>query len=221
MRNNMRLLKTVQVPALILAVTVTAVQPARADGPLGLYVGGAISRGEVAANLLVLPENSPVPFDRGHAAYSAVLGIRPTRYLGAEIGYTDFGRVSQNFYNDAISGSASLKAEKAFAVFYLPVSTVDFYGKLGVARLHTSASATENVEILQAPSSACPSFGCPIPAFYERQTSTNFTTGAGAQFKVASWGPLGSLAVRIEYERFNFAGANPYLVSAGAIWTFL
>jgi hypothetical protein len=29
------------------------------------------------------------------------------------------------------------------------------------------------------------------------------------------------LAMRIEYERFTFAGANPYLVSVGANWTFL
>ena len=45
--------------------------------------------------------------------------------------------------------------------------------------------------------------------------------GAGLQFKLASWGRRDSLAMRIEYERFTFAGANPYLVSVGANWTFL
>jgi hypothetical protein len=211
------LLSAVRAPALILAFAMTAAHPAYADGPLGLYVGGAIARGQVEASLPVLPYNAPVPFDRSHTAYSAVLGIRPIRYVGAEIGYTDFGRISQNFYNDAISGSASLKADTAFAVFYLPVSAVDFYAKLGVARLQSSASATENVE-----DNVCIAGG-PCGGTFTHiysQTSTNFASGVGAQFKVASWGPLGSLAVRIEYERFNFAGENPNLVCAGATWTF-
>jgi hypothetical protein len=38
--------------------------------------------------------------------------------------------------------------------------------------------------------------------------------GGGAQYKFGSW------AVRAEYERFNAAGGNPSLLSAGVTWAF-
>ena len=59
----------------------------------------------------------------------------------------------------------------------------------------------------------------PIQYRYD-QTSTNLACGAGMQVKVASSRRLGSLAVRIEYERFTFAGENPFLASLGVNWTF-
>jgi hypothetical protein len=33
-------------------------------------------------------------------------------------------------------------------------------------------------------------------------------------------GPLGSLAVHLEYERFNLGGENPRQADLGLIWTF-
>jgi hypothetical protein len=46
------------------------------------------------------------------------------------------------------------------------------------------------------------------------ETNTVGASGVGAQYKFGSWG------VRAEYERFNAAGRNPGLLSAGITWTF-
>jgi hypothetical protein len=212
----------------ILLLAASGTSPAHADEPLGAYVGVAVGRGVVKADLPVLPLNPPVAFDESRTAFSAVLGIRPLRHLGAEIGYVDFGRNSETFYNDGVHGTLSLKADTAFAVLYLPLSSVDFYGKVGLARLQSSASAMENYQLAAnvAAVPACISQPCPVTAskpnqYMYDQTSTNFAVGAGMQVKVASWGSLGSLAVRFEYERFNFAGENPFFASLGANWTFL
>lgn len=205
---------------LVLALSV--ISPAHADGPLGLYVGGTVGRGQEEANLAVIPYNNRLPFDIGHTAFGAVLGVRPMLHVGAEIGYIDFGQHAESLYNNAISGNLSLKADTAFAVFYLPLSDMELYGKVGVARLQSSANATENVSVAVCPpDSPCPS-NATSPSVYARdQTGTNIAAGAGLQFKLASWGRRDSLAMRIEYERFTFAGANPYFVSVGANWTFL
>jgi hypothetical protein len=62
-------------------------------------------------------------------------------------------------------------------------------------------------------------FNCPtcllIVAFPPlRRTNTSWAGGAGVQYKLRAFG------VRGEYERFNAAGGNPYLLSLGATWTF-
>jgi Outer membrane protein beta-barrel domain len=212
---------------LICTLAVGTISPAQADEPLGAYVGAAVGRGIVKADLPVLPLISVADFNESRTAFSAVLGIRPMRYLGAEIGYVDFGRNSESFDYDAMSTNISLKADTAFAVLYLPVSAVDFYGKVGAARLQSSVSAIANYVVFTsgALAPACFTQPCSVSAikltqYTSDQTSTNFAFGAGLQVKAASWGRLGSLAVRFEYERFNFAGENPFFASLGVNWTF-
>jgi hypothetical protein len=134
-----------------LVLALSAISPAHADGPLGLYVGATVGRGQEEANLAVIPYNNRLPFDVGHTAFGAVLGVRPMLHVGAEIGYIDFGQHADSLYNNAISGNLSLKADTAFAVFYLPLSDMELYGKVGVARLQSSANATENVSVAVCP----------------------------------------------------------------------
>lgn len=212
----------------MVALAVSGISAAHADAPLGAYVGVAVGRGVVKADVPVLPGNQPVGFDASRTAFSAVLGIRPLRYVGAEIGYLDFGHNSESFGNDAVSGNISLKADTAFAVLYLPLPpAVDLYGKVGLARLQSRTDAVENVFVTTAGPACRVGFPCqPLqpgygPEFRLDQTSTNLAVGAGMQVKVASWSRLGSLAVRFEYERCNFAGENPFFASLGVDWTFL
>lgn len=210
----------------IVALALSGISRAHADAPLGAYVGVAVGRGVVKADVPVLPGNQPLRFDESRTAFSAVLGIRPLRYVGAEIGYLDFGHNSESFGNDAVSADISLKADTAFAVLYLPLPpSVDLYGKVGLARLQSSAGAVENVFVASAGPACSVNFPClPLQPGYAHesrldQTSTNLAVGAGMQVKVASWSRLGSLAVRFEYERFNFSGENPFFASLGVDWT--
>lgn len=204
-----------------LALAVAAIQPTYADGPLGLYVGGTLGRGEVAANTQTLPAFiSAGEFKESNATLGAVLGIRPIRYLGAEIGYVDFGRPYGNVggYRDHVS----MQAETAFGVLYLPVPVVDLYGKFGAARMHADAN---NITYFP-PGHTCPAFepdctviGAENVSTFTSRTSTNLAFGAGAQYKFASLHALGSLAMRAEYDRFEFGGQNPSQVALGLIWT--
>jgi hypothetical protein len=59
-----------------------------------------------------------------------------------------------------------------------------------------------------------PGAPCGTARFQLNRTNTSGAGGVGAQYKFGSW------AVRAEYERFNAAGGNPSLLSAGITRTF-
>src|ERR1700733_5246578 len=61
---------------------------------------------------------------------------------------------------------------------------------------------------------ACDIQNCRL-SFQLNRTNTSGAGGVGAQYRFDKW------AVRAEYERFNAAGGNPSLWSAGITWTFL
>jgi opacity protein-like surface antigen len=170
---------------------------ARAADPLGLYLGGAFGQARVDASLPNADQ-----FREDHSAFKIMAGLRPIPMLGAELEYVDFGHPGR--FNGIGGSDVSMKGAAAFGMFYLPVPLVDIYAKGGLARLQSTANVNP-----------CPMCLNPVAAFPPRRsTNTSWTGGAGVQFK------LGSVAVRGEYERFNAAGGNPYLVSLGATWTF-
>src|ERR1700677_4479825 len=81
----------------------------------------------------------------------------------------------------------------------LPVPFLDVYGRLGVARLHTTTT-----EVGPAPY-LCPAIegnSCLAPVSDISDWSTNLAYGAGVQ------GKIGSLAIRAEYERISSTGGN-------------
>jgi hypothetical protein len=86
----------------------------------------------------------------------------------------------------------------------LPV--VDIYLKAGVARLEST------LRFSYCGPCAC-NFCLNSPEL--EHTNTSGAGGVGAQYRFGSW------AIRAEYERFNAAGGNPSLLSAGITWTFL
>ena len=204
-RVSVRLKSSIKIHADILlpvfATLVLLAQPngnAVAEDLLGLYVGGAIGQSRVEAT-------SP-QFNENHTAFKVMVGLRPISLLGAELAYIDLGHPSGRLGLQP-NGDVSMKGAAAFGVLHLPVPLIDIFLKAGVVRLQSALHSTF----------VCPPEYplCPRPSVYDLdRTDTGFAAGAGAQYKIGAW------AVRAEYERFNAAGGNPSLLSAGITWSF-
>jgi opacity protein-like surface antigen len=185
-----------------------------ADDLLGFYVGAGIGESHVRTSKDILGDTDyDYDFDEHHSAWKLTAGIRPISPLGVELEYIDFGNPSTG---NAISGAGGLsqvdaKSLALFGLGYLPlpVPFLDVYAKLGIARLHTTASEV-------APLPFCPAGGGPcLPASSNiSDSSTNLAYGAGVQ------GKIGSLAIRAEYERISASGGSPDIFSLGVTWTF-
>jgi hypothetical protein len=202
------------IPLLIFAAFALLAQPggeAVADDSLGLYIGGAIGQSRVveAAQTACICDLDPgaiitEKFDKTHLAFQGELGARPISLLGAEIDYINFGKPSGEA--NTFPESASIKGVSAFGVLYLPVPVVDIYLKAGIARLQSALKF-----------SYCGPCACDfcLNTIQLERTNTSGAGGVGAQYRFGSW------ALRVEYERFNAAGGNPSLLSAGITWIFL
>jgi hypothetical protein len=181
-----------------------------ADDLLGMYVGGAVGRSQVAAEASypTIANPNPSEFKENHSAFKVMVGVRPISLIGAEVDYIDFGHPRGNIFS--YPADASLKGAAAFGILYLPVPIIDLYLKAGAARLQSTLrgfyAEGDNICVPGAP--------CGTAAFQLNRTNTSGAGGVGAQYKFGAW------AVRAEYERFNAAGGNPSLLSAGITWTF-
>ncbi|HEY6483537.1 MAG TPA: outer membrane beta-barrel protein [Steroidobacteraceae bacterium] len=175
--------------------------------PLGVYIGGAFGRSNVRVDNT--ETRDLFSFNESHAAWKALVGIRPIAPLGAELEYIDFGHPARSL--GGISEDARARAAGLFAVAYLPIPLVDVYGKAGIARLQTIAKGT--LQTLQPTGQVCSnsSLSC---IFDTDHTDTRFAYGAGVQVKVLRVG------VRAEYERISAPGGDPSLLSLGLTWTF-
>lgn len=188
------------------------VTAAQADDLLGLYVGASFGQAHIRARQGEIDTLSPGTVDMTHSAFKGMLGIRVLSFLGAEVAYMDFGKVSSAPGQTAepiVAEQVSQKGEAAFALLYLPVPVIDVYVKAGLSRIKTDFNAT-----LSPPVGAgtCainfPNCGAPYSVSHHF-TDTGFAYGAGLQWKLGQW------AVRGEYERFDAAGSNPSLLSIG------
>ena len=124
----------------------------------------------------------------------AIVGFRPLDSFAIEANYVDMGetRVPISFSPSTLSIDS--EAFSVSAVGLLPLPLVDLYGRLGVARWESELS---------------------LLGASQKNTGTDPTYGAGAQFRV------GSVALRLEYERFDFDDDSADLVSVGFTYTFL
>jgi opacity protein-like surface antigen len=186
--------------------TLLAMAVARGDDLLGVYFGGGYGQAHLRAEPgPIIPQStgSLSGFDMTHSAFKAIAGIRPLPFVGAEISYMDFGRVS-GITGEAVPGvpgavvsseQVSQKGESALGLLYLPVPIVDVYLKGGLSRIATEFGITGTGE------------GAGAFRADHDTTDTAFAYGAGLQWKLGQW------AVRGEYERFSAAGANPSLLS--------
>ncbi|MBS0374861.1 MAG: outer membrane beta-barrel protein [Proteobacteria bacterium] len=196
--------------AALLGLVALAPLSANADDALGLYLGGGVGQANVRVDQLPSVGRS---LRENHAAWTAVVGLRPISVLGAELGYTDFGRVSASYNpvpGSSIAADAHPRATTLLAVGYLPlpIPLLDVYVKAGVARLQT----TVNTQII----SCEVNINCPPPGNNSHTSSSDSRAAyaAGAQVK------LGPVAVRAEYLRINASNGDPSLASVGLIWKF-
>lgn len=128
-------------------------------------------------------------------SYKLIAGFRPLDHFAVEVNYIDLGKDSESL--GPVSATVDGKAYAAFAVGYLPLPLVDLYAKAGVARWEANARAT----------------GVALGSLDD--SGTEFAYGAGVQAR------LGSLAARLEYERFDVADSDgAELLTLGVTWTF-
>lgn len=197
----------------VIALIALPVQQACADGLLGLYLGGALGQGKIdeRADYPAMLNPAPGEFEEKHLAFKAMAGFRPIPLIGAELDYYDFGHPHGTIFS--YPATSSLKGPAAFGVLYLPVPVIDLYLKAGVAHLQSTLGGFHPVPYL---AEICVSgTPCGTARFQLNRTNTSGAGGAGAQYKLGSW------ALRMEYERFNAAGGNPSMMSAGISWQFL
>jgi hypothetical protein len=183
-------------------VGVAAIGTARAaDDLLGLYVGGSIGRSDIHLDNSWMATPDEVVLC--HTGWTASVGVRPLRYLGAEFQYLDFGNAHWD------STTVHTNAEALAAVLYAPISVrfLDVYAKLGPAHWHS----TVNTELFGL---QCPDILPHCGQIAVKQESTDLVYGAGLQFR------FGPGAVRMEYERIEAYPAYPYMYQVGLTWTF-
>jgi hypothetical protein len=181
--------------SLLLALFVAVAAPGislAADN--GFYLGGAAS--DVSSDYAA-------PVAAGEAAdddgFKLIGGVRPLDWLAIEANYADFGttRVPLNVAcvttpcPSQLSLDARAVSVSAVGLYTLPL--VDLYARVGMSRWETERQI----------------------AFSQKDEGTDPTYGAGVQLRI------GSFALRVEYERFDFGGDDADLRSVGFTYTFL
>jgi hypothetical protein len=176
--------------------------------PLGFYVGAGAGESTLQSTSLL-----PIQVYEHPTGWKVFAGWRPIQMFGAEVEYVDLGSRNSGYTSYAIATSssqhASASAVGAFLVGYLPqpLPYLDFYGKVGLARLRTNFSSF-------GPNSCGTVILCPPLGGSAGGEATEFAYAAGMQVK------FGAPAVRLEYQGFTTSGADQSLLSLDLAWNF-
>ena len=163
----------------------------------GVYLGAA-----TVLDQTLHASGGPYDLDVKNRPYKLILGVRPIDLFAVEANYVDYGSANNVNSIPGTTVNAHAKFYDAFAIGYLPLPLplLDIYAKAGLVKWDTDFQVT--------------SIGGPQPRI--SKSGTDFAYGAGAQLR------FGSLAARLEYERFEVSDADKIdLVSLGVTWTFL
>lgn len=159
----------------------------------GVYLGASLGHSDVKVEQGD-PRFGRLTFDGGDTAYKLIGGIRIFNWLAAEASYVDLGTP-----DDRVAGVKAEVNPRGVAVDALGIyalGPIDVFAKGGLINWRARLRA-------------------PAISVSTKRDGTDFTYGAGAQFR------LGSLAVRAEYEVFDLKDVkNADLVSVGVTWTF-
>ena len=165
------LLSPLLVPLLALAAT-----SARADdaAATSVYAGAGI----MSANVQNIEGTG---FNIDNTSVKALAGLRYS-LVGAEVDYYHLGNESRDFYFGGANANA--RAFAAYAVGYLPLPILDFFGKVGVDRWQLNGSSTN-------------------PSLFQFSDSgTQLAWGFGAQDH------FGNFTVRVEYEHLAISNSD-------------
>jgi hypothetical protein len=165
----------------------------------GVYAGFSV--GESKANVDSFFGGSVDEKDTGFKIFT---GLRPLDWLGVEISYVNLGQVSADtpFIGGSSRSHVKTSGVDAVGLLFWDVGMFDVFAKGGLIRWDASGT---------------------VDGFFGRfpvnDSGTDLVWGAGAQVR------FGSLAARLEYERFDidasegFAG-KPQMISLGLTYTF-
>ena len=192
---------------------------ARADNPLGVYIGVGVGESQIGNNSDYYNSYGYAgSFHDRDAAWKVIAGLRPISLVGAEIEYIDFGKAGGNsgFYAGTYDYevSAHPKATVLYGIGYLPLPLpfLDVYGKLGAAHLQTNTNYRYAYACPLATSA--PPSGCPGGVSRLDREDTRFAYGAGVQSKFQDF------AFRGEYERIGSTYGDPNALMVSVTWTF-
>jgi Outer membrane protein beta-barrel domain len=161
---------------LLLPLLALAATAAHADDPAtSVYAGAGVTSADVQ-NI------EGTGFNIDSTSVKALAGARLFSLVGAEVDYYRLGSESRNFYFGGANASAHAFA--AYAVGYLPLPILDFFGKVGLDRWQLSGNST-NASLFQFSDSG-----------------TQFAWGLGAQEH------FGNLLARVEYEHLAMSPTN-------------
>lgn len=165
----------------------------------GFYLGGALSRSTLDTD----NDFFGFSFEEDDTAWKAIAGFRPIDPFGIELNYVNFGEMStSDFPSAGGDGNASYEATAldAFAVGYIGGPFIEVFGKFGVVRWDAEAILRGDVT---------------LPEIRADDSGTDMAWGGGLQLS------SGSLALRLEYEKFELAQDDEIdMWSLGATWTF-
>ena len=166
--------------------------------PGGLYLGGSIGLSKFRHGCADLP--SGVSCDEKDTAWRLLAGYQFNRWLGAEVGYHDLGKID----GSGLGVDADVKANawELVGVGTFPIgSQFGLYGKLGGYRGETKLSSNVGLS--------------------GKDHNDGLTYGAGLE-----WNALRNVGLRLEWQRYNDIGGNDSakgdidVMSVGAVWRF-
>lgn len=164
----------------------------------GFYLGAGLTQASLDTSSDFV-QDAPDDFsiDDDDNGFKFIAGIRPLDWLAIEANYVDFGSVSAG--DDTLGGEFELSGIDAFAVGLIPVPFIDIFGKVGAIRWDADARVTLGGQ-----------------TFSDSESGTDIAYGAGIQAH------LGSLAGRLEYERFEVDDTEEVaMITLGVTYTFL
>ena len=182
------------VPLLVLASLVPAVGWS-ADN--GIYIGGSLAT--PSSDLDWSTDHGPE--DEG-IGFKAIVGARPLDWLAIEANYVDLGETSVPLLAGVCPGfpcpdeeTFDAQALSVSVLGMLALPLVDLYARLGTTRWETQRQVRFGAE--------------------QEREGSDATYGVGVQ------GRIGSFALRVEYERFDFDRDDVDTLSLGFTYTFL
>ncbi|MEX2494574.1 MAG: outer membrane beta-barrel protein [Woeseia sp.] len=166
----------------------------------GFYAGGGITRTSIDTGTNFVEDAPDFSLDDDDNGFKVIAGFRPLDWFAVEANYVDFGSVAGARTGiSPPSGSFELTGFDAFAVGFLSAPFVDVFAKAGLIRWDSDSAA--NVGGVD---------------FRDSDSGTDFAYGAGVQAS------LGSLAARLEYERFEVDDTDEVaMITLGLTYTFL